>query len=122
MLKVSARPTIISITADGARLLISLVDGQIALYDTSSLFTEGSNEVHPVHSWSFPSQTGPQQILPNPGDMPHLVAVLLDAGAPQAVVILDVQNLENVGGWSREDIEDPITSCALFVFFYGLSH
>jgi nucleoporin NUP159 len=116
-LNVVARPTIIRFTANETRLIISLDNGQISVYDTSYLFIAGSNHVLPVHSWPSRPPVVPQQILPNPGDMPDLVAILFDPASSPAVIILDVQSFENVGGWTREDSQDPIMSCALFYVY-----
>ena len=110
ILKVMGIPTIITFTVDHTRMLLSFTDGRIVVYDTSTLFTAGSDDIPPLHTWS-PSPFAPQRILPNPGDMPHLIAILLGPDAPQPVVVLDVQKYESFAGWEIDNT-DPITASA----------
>ena len=103
-------PTILTFTVDHTRMLLSFTDGRIVVYDTSTLFTAGSDDIPPLHTWP-PSPFAPQRILPNPGDMPHLIAILLGPDAPQPVVVLDAQKYESFAGWEIDNT-DPITASA----------
>jgi nucleoporin NUP159 len=100
---------IIAVTSDDTRMLLGLKDGRILVHDTSILFTPGTDDIPPLHSWPS-SPYVPQQILPNPGDIPNLIAILLPPGAPQSVVVLDVQKHESFAGWERDDTSDPVTT------------
>jgi nucleoporin NUP159 len=93
-------------------MLMSFKDGRISVFDTSALFTAGSDDIDPLHTWP-PSPYTPRQILPNPGDMANIVAVLLEPGAAQSVVVLDVQKHESLAGWERDDQTDPIITSML---------
>jgi nucleoporin NUP159 len=107
-----ATPTIAAFASHDSRMLLSLTNGQILVYDTWSLFTPGSDNIFPLHSFSSLSPTAPRQILPNPGDMPNLVAVLREPGVSLSVEILDVQKMEPLGGWNSGNTPDTTpTSC-----------
>lgn len=83
-------------------MVVGLTQGPVLIYDTTRLFTPGSDEINPLHSFPSTTSSAPRQILPNPGDMPNLVAVLRDStgeASSQLVEIIDAQKLESIGGW-----------------------
>ena len=110
-----ATPNIIVFASADTRLVVGLIQGPVLVFDTASLFTSGSNEISPLHSFPSTTSSAPRQILSNPGDMPDLVAVLRDGnGKPgsQLVEIVDVRRLESAGGWRSGNSPDATpTSC-----------
>lgn len=106
-----ATPNIITFAKDDTRLVIGLIQGPVIVFDTARLFTPGTDEIAPLHSFSSTTSSAPRQILPNPGDLPNLVLVLRESdGNPssQLVEILDVQKMESVGGWRSGDAPNAI--------------
>ncbi|KAF7967280.1 hypothetical protein HWV62_34989 [Athelia sp. TMB] len=97
-----ATPNILAFASAETRLVVGLVQGPVLVFDTARLFSSGSDEIPPLHSFPSTSSSPPRQILPNPGEIPDLVAILRDDGGStgtQLVEIIDVQKLESVGGW-----------------------
>ncbi|CCM04682.1 uncharacterized protein FIBRA_06868 [Fibroporia radiculosa] len=89
-------PQTVMFAHNDTRLIICLVDGSIIVFDTQLLLSGGVGV--PLHT--FPSSMPIRQIVPNPGDMSELVAVLRSpesSGLP--VEVYDVQNMKSVGGW-----------------------
>ncbi|KIM84780.1 hypothetical protein PILCRDRAFT_817577 [Piloderma croceum F 1598] len=104
-----ATPNIITFASADTRLVVGLTQGPVLVFDTARLFTQGSDEITPLHSFPSTTSSAPREILPNPGDMPDLVAVLRDGnGQPgsQLVEIVDVQRLESIGGWRSGNAPD----------------
>jgi nucleoporin NUP159 len=112
-----ATPNIITFASADTRLVVGLTQGPVLVFDTARLFTQGSDEITPLHSFPSTTSSAPRQILPNPGDMPDLVAVLRDGNShpgSQLVEIVDVQRLESIGGWRSGNAPDATpTSCKL---------
>jgi nucleoporin NUP159 len=110
-----ATPNIIVFASADTRLVVGLIQGPVLVFDTTSLFTAGLNEISPLHSFPSTTFSAPRQILSNPGDMPDLVAVLRDGNSKpgsQLVEIVDVRRLESVGGWRSGNSPDATpTSC-----------
>lgn len=110
-----ATPNIIVFASADTRLVVGLTQGPVLVFDTTKLFTPGLDEIAPSHSFPSTTSSAPRLILPNPGDMPDLVAILRDAdgnSSSQLVEILDVQKMESVGGWRGGDSPDAQpTSC-----------
>jgi len=110
-----ATPNIIVFASADTRLVVGLTQGPVLVFDTARLFTPGSEEITQLHSFPSTTSSAPLQILPNPGDMPDLVAVLRDGdGNPgtQLVEIVDVEKLDSVGGWRSGNSPDATpTSC-----------
>lgn len=83
------------------RLLVGFAHDPILVYDTAALFSS-TESVQPIHTFP-PGNSGVlRQIISNPGDLPEQVAVRRDMdgdrnGVP--VAVLDVKNLQPVGGW-----------------------
>jgi nucleoporin NUP159 len=113
-----ATPNIIAFASADTRLVVGLTQGPVLVFDTARLLTLGSDEIAPLHSFPSTTSSAPRQILPNPGDMPDLVAILRDGnGQPgsQLVEIVDVQGLDSVGGWRSGNSSDATpTSCKSF--------
>ena len=81
---------------------MSLVSGSVMVYDASVVATSGTTSLQPLHVFTSPTGRAPQDLAPNPGDLPNLVAVLYEpTGSLDSPVVelLDVQNLQVVGGW-----------------------
>jgi nucleoporin NUP159 len=118
ILAVPQCPAIINFASNDTRLLLGLTNGQILLYDTSMLFTQGSGEINPIHLWPSAVPNALRQILPNPGDMPDQVAILHGENAPIVIEILDTQKLESVGGWSCSGMSTVPISCKPFTYSF----
>ncbi|KII89617.1 hypothetical protein PLICRDRAFT_557766 [Plicaturopsis crispa FD-325 SS-3] len=102
----SAIPNILALASSDTRLLVGLLQGQVAVFDTAQLFTPGHGEIQPLHS--FQGSAPPRQIVPNPGDMPDLVAVLREQDA--SVEVLDVRKNELIAGWRSGNTLDTTAS------------
>ena len=95
-----ATPTFIAFASADTRLLVAFDAGQLAVYDTSSLFTPGSENIQPLHF--VETHAAPfRQIAPNPGTELDIFAVVRSDGCVQ----LFNTNLESQGGWVGSDIE-----------------
>lgn len=105
---ISGTPNLLSLAYNDTRLLIAFVQGPISVYDCSQLFTPGTGEFAPVHT--FPGVLPCQQIEPNPGDMPDLVAVLREGDNPP-VQVLNVHTFQPVCGWNAAGTPES-TPCA----------
>lgn len=107
-LKISGIPNLLSLACNDTRLLIAFTHGPISVYDCSQLFTPGTSELIPLHT--FPGNLPSQQMEPNPGDMPDLVAVLREGDNPP-VQVLSVQTFQPVRGWNAGGTSES-TPCA----------
>lgn len=76
------------------------------MYDCSQLFTAGTNDISPVHTFSGSQPC--EQIVPNPGDIPELVAALRQGD--NSVELLNVQTGQVVGGWKSSGTPDTTPS------------
>jgi nucleoporin NUP159 len=110
-----ATPNIVTFSSNDTRLIVGLTQGPVWVYDTTRLFTAGSDDIAPLHCFPPTTARAPRQILSNPGDIPELVAVLRDGNeqpGSQLIEIVDVQRLESVGGWRSGNVPDATpTSC-----------
>ncbi|TFK50032.1 hypothetical protein OE88DRAFT_308545 [Heliocybe sulcata] len=98
----SAHPDFMVLAANDSRLALSLLGGPVLVFDTAQLFTEGNDQVTPIHQFAPTVPTPVRQIVANPGDIAELVAVLRapdDKSESQLVDILDVVKLQSAGGW-----------------------
>jgi nucleoporin NUP159 len=97
----SGRPNIVAFASNDTRLFVGFDQGQLAVYDTTAVFSPGSGNLAPLHI--NPEQSGPvKQISSNPGIEPSfsdIVAVVRSNGS----VVLFSANLEIQGGWAAED-------------------
>ncbi|KAF9650196.1 hypothetical protein BDM02DRAFT_1489932 [Thelephora ganbajun] len=105
---ISGTPNLLSLACNDTRLLIAFTHGPISVYDCSQLFTHGASELLPIHT--FPGTLPSQQMEPNPGDMPDLVAVLREGDNPP-VQVLNVQTFQPFCGWNTGGTPES-TPCA----------
>ena len=103
--RISGIPNLLSFACNDTRLLIAFSHGPISVYDCSQLFTPGTGELVPVHT--FPGNFACQQVEPNPGDMPDLIAVLREGDHPP-VQVLNVQTFQPVCGWKADGTPELI--------------
>jgi hypothetical protein len=98
-----ATPTIIAFASAETRLVVAFDGGQLAVYDSSALFTPGSETIQPLHV--LETHTGTfRQIAPNPGNDPALVDTLAVVRGDGCVQLLNTR-LESQGGWTGSDME-----------------
>lgn len=96
-------PIILAFAFRDSRLLVGLEHGSIFVYDTTQLFSAGTEQITPLISLP----TAPiRQILPNPGvdeTLVDLVAVVYQDGTVQLTNV----RMEIQAGWSTGDPEAP---------------
>jgi nucleoporin NUP159 len=114
----TAIPNLLVFALNETRLLVGLTQGPITVFDTAPLFSAGSDPVHPLHVFQSSSGTPPRLILPNPGDMLSLVAVLREHNVndptAQTVEVLNLETMEQVAGWRGGNTPDTTpTTCML---------
>ncbi|KAL5485778.1 hypothetical protein ACEPAI_6819 [Sanghuangporus weigelae] len=111
VVRMAAQPVYLALALHDERLIVGFADGSISIYSASTVFTPGEGDIEPLRTFP-PSPPGPlRQILGNPGDLPELVAVRRDAesGAEGiSVEILDVKELQSLGGWRTGGIAGPV--------------
>ncbi|KAI0951464.1 hypothetical protein AcW1_008503 [Taiwanofungus camphoratus] len=93
-------PNILTFADNETRLLVALTNGSIMVFDTLGLLTV--DVPSPLYTFSSSEGVPIRQMFPNPGDMPELIAVLRgnhDSDAFLPVEILDVRNMQSIGGW-----------------------
>lgn len=112
-LTISGTPNLLSLASNDAKLLIAFAHGPISVYDCSRLFTPGNGELLPTHT--FPGDLPSQQVEPNPGDMPDLVAVLREGDNPP-VQVLNVQTFQPVCGWNAGGTPESTPCACEFMF------
>lgn len=98
---IPTRANIVAFACGDTKLLVGLTDGSVVVYDTSSLFTAGTNDVQPLGRNQIQTSSL-RQVLPNPGKEPglnDLVAVVGDG----KVELFNMQ-LESQGGWVASDL------------------
>lgn len=112
-----AQPHVVCFASNDSRLLVGFVEGSVAVYDTNVLCTHGSEAVQPLYVLNSPTGTAPREVMPNPGDVPDLVAILYEpGGTPDSprVVLLDVQKQQVAGGWTPGSTERTIPTACTF--------
>ncbi|KAF8969236.1 hypothetical protein BDZ97DRAFT_1796720 [Flammula alnicola] len=98
---IPSKANIVKFACRDTRLLVGQDNGSMLVYDTSSLFTEGTEDVHPLTSTHIQT-TYLRQIVPNPGTEPGL-SELVAVVANGKVQLLNIQ-LEPQGGWAATDL------------------
>ena len=96
-----AIPNLLAFACNNTRLVVGLVQGDIAVFDTGVLFSPGSDGVVPLHTFLLHTSGAPRLILPNPADTP-LIAVIRKHDQnihAQVVDVLNVETMELLGGW-----------------------
>lgn len=102
-LTLGATPTHIAFACADARLIVAFDAGQLAIYDTSVLFSPGSGNIQPLHV--LETHSGPfRQIAPNPGTESGIADSLAVVRADGCVQLLNT-NLESQGGWAGSNVE-----------------
>jgi len=82
-------------------MFVGLEDGHMLVYDTSALFSPGTNEVEPLTSTQI-QRPALRQIVPNPGAEPGLSDLVAVVGH-EKVQLFNMQ-LESQGGWAATDM------------------
>lgn len=98
----SVIPHYLAFALNDSRLIMGLKSGEIAVFDSESLCTPGTNEIQPLHTFSSPTGGPARFIMPNPGDLPELVAVLREPDGrtdSQLLEVLDVAKFQTITGW-----------------------
>jgi nucleoporin NUP159 len=114
-LATGASPTFVAYASADTKLVVAFDAGQLAVYDTSALFTPGSEIIHPLHSSD--THAGPfRQIAPNPGSEPGIIDTLAVVRGDGCVQLFNT-NLESQGGWAGSDIDStPVAGSSLSLF------
>ncbi|KAF9072966.1 hypothetical protein BDP27DRAFT_1319723 [Rhodocollybia butyracea] len=105
----TSEPNLLALANNDSRLVVGFKSGQIIVYDTSAVFTPGSNEIQPIGIL----QTSQQPIIdiasnPNTED-PTLSALLAVVRVDGSVHVFNT-NLEPQGGWIAGDADSaPVT-------------
>ncbi|KAF9526360.1 hypothetical protein CPB83DRAFT_857976 [Crepidotus variabilis] len=100
-LRISPNTNIINFAYGDTRLLVGLENGSLAVYDTASLFSSGTDEVAPLKTTQI-QDAALGQIVPNPGTEPALSELVAIVGDGK-VALLNM-NLEPQGGWAASDL------------------
>ena len=123
-LQLSDAPTHLVLASNDERLVVAFARGSLAIYDTSALFNEGKKTVEPLSVFPAAPPGVVRQILANPGDLPDLVALRRDAesgGDGSVVEVLDVKQMQSVGGWSlTSSVKDVPTSSEQAFFSHSV--
>ena len=82
-------------------MFVGLEDGHVLVYDTSALFSPGTNGVEPLTSTQI-QRPALRQIVPNPGTEPGLSDLVAVVGH-EKVHLFNMQ-LESQGGWAATDM------------------
>jgi hypothetical protein len=107
-------PNLITFAYDGARLVVVFAQGDIVVFDTSVLFTSGSDGIAPLHTFLSKTNTAPRLALPNPADTPFIATIherSLNADVP-AVEVFNVETMQSLCGWTNGTTpETTATTC-----------
>ncbi|KAJ3786013.1 hypothetical protein GGU10DRAFT_311953 [Lentinula aff. detonsa] len=107
----TSEPNILTFACNDSRLIVGFKSGQIIAYDTSSVFTPGSNEIPPLHVLQS-SQQPLLDIIPNPNEEDPNLANLLAAVRTDGTVQLLNSSLESQGGWLASDADSTPVAVA----------
>jgi len=94
-------PNIVTFAFGDSRMFVGLEDGHVLVYDTSALFSSGTDKIGPLASTQI-QRPALRQIIPNPGTEPGLSDLVAIVGH-EKVHLFNVQ-LEPQGGWEATDI------------------
>ncbi|KAF9463874.1 hypothetical protein BDZ94DRAFT_1282304 [Collybia nuda] len=104
------KATLIVLACNDTRLFVGLEQGQLLVYDTTTLFSPGSENVTPLHAIN--AQSGPIiQILPNPGTETGLVEMVAVVRGDGTVQLVNME-LEPQGGWVGSDADSAPVAVA----------
>ncbi|GJE85590.1 hypothetical protein PsYK624_016690 [Phanerochaete sordida] len=110
------QPNILAFALNDSRLVVGLLSGSTAVYDTSFASASAPSPAQPLHVFASPTGRPPKDILANPGDIPEIVAVLYESGGSSdapLVELLDVHKLQVTGGWQSGGTPEstPVSVC-----------
>lgn len=106
-------PTHIAFASNEERMVVVVAGGHMIVYDTSTLFSAGSNTIEALHIFRAASPCTIYQVLANPADLKDLVAVRRSAnydGNDLAVEVFDMKQLQSIAGWSVTAAKNAPTS------------
>ncbi|EMD33399.1 hypothetical protein CERSUDRAFT_118001 [Gelatoporia subvermispora B] len=100
-LQLPAAPMSVQFACNETRVVVGLVQGAILVYDLQAILAKGTAEPSPIHTFS--GSTPIREIIPNPGDIPELVAVLRETTNSDdlAIEVLDINSSRLAAGWKR---------------------
>jgi nucleoporin NUP159 len=99
-LSLQSKPNIVIFAFGDTRIFVGLEDGHVLVYDTSALFSSGTDKVGVLASTQI-QRPALRQIVPNPGTEPGLSDLVAIVG--QEKVHLFNVKLEPQGGWTATD-------------------
>ena len=104
------QPTHLIFALNDSRFLIALQQGLILVYDSSQILSPGSGILEPLQTVQSSNTKSVQQLLPNTGDLPSLVAVRRENIPGEVVVeVIDVgQSIQTVAGWKSGSTADTV--------------
>jgi hypothetical protein len=112
-------PNLITFAYDGARLIVA--QGDIVVYDTSSLFTPGSDGIVPLHTFLSKTGKAPRLVLPNPAETPFVATLHEDSNENvPAVEVLNVETMQSVCGWTNGPIPETTATTCMYLHHFLL--
>ncbi|KAF8260198.1 hypothetical protein EI94DRAFT_1897679 [Lactarius quietus] len=101
----SVTPNYLIFTCNDTRLVVSLTQGPVIVFDASAICSTGTNEVTPLHTFLLTTRTptAVRQMYTNPGDIPELVALLRKPDGnleSQLIEVINVSTLQSLARWS----------------------
>ncbi|KAF5391761.1 hypothetical protein D9757_001746 [Collybiopsis confluens] len=107
----TSEPNILSLACNETRLIVGFKSGHLIVYDTSSVFTSGTNEIQPAHVLQS-SRQPIIDIAPNPSTEDMSLANLLAVVRVDGTVQLLSTNMEPQGGWVASDVDSTPVAVA----------
>lgn len=101
---------------EDTRLVVGLAQGSVVIYDTDGLLAGGLSQQTPIHTFSSNAGSTLRQIVPNPGDMAELIAVLRHVGQASEdllVEIFDLRSMKSIGGWQQSTPDCRPNACKI---------
>lgn len=120
----SVTPNCLIFACNDTRLVVGLTHGPVIVFEASSICSSGNNEVTPLHTFlpTTSTPTAVRQMYANPGDIPHLVAILREPdGSPdsQLVEVINVSTMQSVAGWSSGGTPETFPASSVYHGFLG---
>jgi nucleoporin NUP159 len=116
-----AIPNTLAFAFDDTRLVVGLTQGSIAVFDTGSVFTPGTNDVFPLHTFApTSSPTAPRLLAANPANIP-LIAILRERDPntnTHLVEVLNVETMQLAAEWRSSNTPDTTPSASTFLQTY----
>jgi nucleoporin NUP159 len=99
--------------SNDSKLVVGLTSGPVLVYDVPTLISQSSEGPSPSHVFPTSDNAVPLEVVANPADLPHLVAVLYETSpADRRIAILDVQNSQSVCSWTSGGTPETKPSCS----------